>query len=766
MNTLIDTTVSSWDAMTSHRRRSNPIMQANVGNVANEMGSSKEAQAAQAKVIKQEREAYGVMINGQTLSVAALVAAARYRVTPALDDSPEVRKRIEAAVETLAKRLESGESLYGINTGFGGSADSRTGNMRALQLALLQHQQIGLLPLPANFQTTTPSRPDSSLPLSTHMLSQPEAWVRGAMVVRLNSLMRGHSGVRFVVLERMQKLLKENITPMVPLRGTISASGDLSPLSYVAGTLAGQSGIQTWVDTKDGRRVPMAADQALKSKSIPKTVFEPKEALGILNGTAFSTATAALTIHDASMLCLLTQFTTAMAVEAARGTDGSFAAFIHQVCRPHAGQVECAATIQSMLEGSKLASHWREETHVHMSEDEGSLRQDRYPLRTAAQWIGPQIEELQHSWKTIEREMNSTTDNPLIEVHEDGVNSTIHHGGNFQAMAISNTMERTRLALAHFGKLTFQQMTELINPAMSRGLPANLAATDPSLNFMAKGIDIALAAATAELGYLANPVTSHVQSAEMGNQAVNSMALVSTRYTIEAVETLSHLMAWSLYLLCQALDLRALQLKLAIKLESEIEKSINKYFSTWIDAVNQKQLARQVFVRLNKRMDETSARDLHSRLTDAYMFAGGVLVHYFSSLPSGGGADPLRTIMAWRDYSANETWTLYRNMTQQFLDDPKGCHASPLLGKTSKLYEFIRRTLGVPMHGKENMLEFAGEEGKLTDTIGSYVSVIYHSLRNGDLYSVLIDTAKDVQASRTPVIESLLNRIQTPIAHL
>lgn len=171
-------------------------------------------------------------------------------------------------------------------------------------------------------------------------------------------------------------------------------------------------------------------------------------------------------------------------------------------------------------------------------------------------------------------------------------------------------------------------------------------------------------------------------------------------------------------------------------------------------------LAHQVFVRLNKRMDETSARDLHARLSDAYMNAGYVLVAYFSSLPSGGGADPLRTIMggcwdrlsvletgshlhvhivscslsaAWRDASANETFALYRRLTNEFLADPKGCHASPLLGKTAKLYEFVRRTLGVPMHGRENNLEFAGEEGKLRETIGGWVSVIYHALRNGDV---------------------------------
>ena len=108
------------------------------------------------------------------------------------------------------------------------------------------------------------------------------------------------------------------------------------------------------------------------------------------------------------------------------------------------------------------------------------------------------------------------TDNPLV----DGETGTVHHGGNFQAMAVTNAMEKTRLGLHHLGKLLFAQCAELINPAMNRGLPPSLSATDPSLNYHAKGIDIASAAYVAELGYLANPVSTHIQSAEMHNQAV------------------------------------------------------------------------------------------------------------------------------------------------------------------------------------------------------------------------------------------------------
>jgi phenylalanine ammonia-lyase len=143
------------------------------------------------------------------------------------------------------------------------------------------------------------------------------------------------------------------------------------------------------------------------------------------------------------------------------------------------------------------------------------------------------------------------TDNPLI----DGTTGRVHHGGNFQAMAVTSAMESTRLALHHVGKLIFAQATELTNPAMNRGLPPNLAATDPSLNYHGKGIDIAAAAYVSELGYLANPVSTHIQSAEMHNQAVNSLALISARQTIDAIQVLSMLMASYLYILCQGRSL-------------------------------------------------------------------------------------------------------------------------------------------------------------------------------------------------------------------
>jgi phenylalanine ammonia-lyase len=254
-------------------------------------------------------------------------------------------------------------------------------------------------------------------------------------------------------------------------------------------------------------------------------------------------------------------------------------------------QVECAQNIWNLLHGSKLAQLHEDE--VGLEDDRYLLRQDRYPLRTAPQFLGPQVEDILSALASITQECNSSkhlfpylppdlsfcyhhplpaTDNPLIEA-ETGVT---HHGGNFQAMAVTNAMEKTRLALHHIGKILFAQSTELCNPTMNNGLPPSLAATDPSLNYHGKGIDIATAAYVAELGYLANPVSTHIQSAEMHNQAVkyvlvslprsvspngvvanSSLALISARATVTSLDVLSMLIASYLYLLCQGIMLVA-----------------------------------------------------------------------------------------------------------------------------------------------------------------------------------------------------------------
>ena len=306
--------------------------------------------------------------------------------------------------------------------------------------------------------------------------------------------------------------LQHNLTPVVPLRGSIFASGDLSPLSYIAGAITGNPDI--YVRTEKGI---VSAEGALQQVSVSPITLGPKEGLGLINGTATSAAVASLALYETHHLAILSQILTSMALEALLGSVGNYDPFIARV-RPHEGQTESARAVRQFLQGSGLARGFGHDQDDRQSS--GLLyHQDRYALRTASQWIGPQIEDLTLAHRQITTELNSTTDNPLVDV----IGETTHHGGNFQAVSITSAIEKIRLSLQMIGKLLFAQCSELINPMLNNGLPPNLAADEPSLSYTMKGVDIGMASYMSELAFLANPVSSHVQSAEMHNQALNSL---------------------------------------------------------------------------------------------------------------------------------------------------------------------------------------------------------------------------------------------------
>ncbi|KAG7449657.1 phenylalanine ammonia-lyase [Guyanagaster necrorhizus] len=683
------------------------------------------------KELESYKNGKSVTIDGQTLSIAAITAASRYQASAQLTQSAEVKKRVEKSRTAIADKVDNGISIYGVSTGFGGSADTRTNLPLVLGHSLLQMQHSGVLP--------SSTKPLDALPLLDPMGSttMPESWVRGAILIRMNSLIRGHSGVRWELIEKMKQLLDYNITPVVPLRGSISASGDLSPLSYIAGALVGNPSIRVFDGPAAfGSRTITPSIDALRSHNIDPLPLASKEPLGILNGTAFSASVASLALNDALHLTLLAQVCTAMGVEALAGTRASFDPFIHAVARPHPGQVESAKIIWDLLEGSQFAMTHEEE--VTIKEDEGTLRQDRYPLRTAPQFIGPQVEDLLASIETITRECNSTTDNPL----SDGETGIIHNGGNFQAMAVTNAMEKTRLSLHHLGKILFAQCAELIDPSMNRGLPPSLAATDPSLDYHAKGIDIATAAYVAELGYLANPVSTHIQSAEMHNQAVNSLALISGRATINSLEVLSILMSSYIYVICQALDLRVLREELIDGISSIVKEELVDLFAPILSHPDLTSVTSKVRKTLIDALDRTTTMDATERMNKVAASSTTVLVDFFTSCTfiSGSAAgSALTSIPLFRSRVSSRSAALLDQLRRAYLSGERGAApASTHLKKTRPLYEFVRITLGIRMHGSENYHRFVNGHGTDEVTVGQNVSLIHEAIRDGKLQSLVV----------------------------
>jgi phenylalanine ammonia-lyase len=193
-----------------------------------------------------------------------------------------------------------------------------------------------------------------------------------------------------------------------------------------------------------------------------------------------------------------------MSVEALRGSDESFEPFI-AMARPHPGQADSAQNMKAFLTGSQLLNR-------HDSQNVATLRQDRYSLRTASQWIGPVLENFCLAWDQLTIKLNSVTDNPMT----DSATGRVFHGGNFQARHVTSAVEELRQGLLSIGRMLLAQCTEMINPATSWGLPPNLCSDDPNRSFLFKGLDVVVAGLTSELGFPANPVSSHVQTGRNG----------------------------------------------------------------------------------------------------------------------------------------------------------------------------------------------------------------------------------------------------------
>ncbi|KAF5383479.1 hypothetical protein D9757_006119 [Collybiopsis confluens] len=639
-----------------------------------------------------------VTVDGKTLSIAAIVAASRYHASVELDHSPKTKEKVDKSRNAISDKIDNGISVYGVSTGFGGSADTRTDSPLVLGHALLQMQHAGVLP--------SSTQVLDALPLLDPMGSvMPEAWVRAAILVRMNSLIRGHSGVRWELIDRMNRVLSANITPVVPLRGSISASGDLSPLSYIAGTLCGNPSIRVFDGPSEfGHRRMVSSRVALARHNIAPIPLASKEHLGILNGTAFSAAVASLVLNDAVKLTLFSHVLTAMGVEALSGTRASFHPFIHDIARPHPGQIESAKLVWNLLENSRFAV---------LQEDEVTIEQDE------------------------ERECNSTTDNPLV----DGATGHVHHGGNFQAMAVTNAMEKTRLSLHHIGKLLFAQCAELMDPTMNRGLPPSLASTDPSLNYFAKGIDIATAAYVSELGYLASPVSTHIQSAEMHNQAVNSLALISARQTLTSLDVLTILMASYLLVLCQALDLRAMQTEFLAGLSTICHEEFSTSFGSVLPSSEASVIGEHVLKAAVATFEKTSTLDLHERMHKIAASSTTVLVDFITRSSNLSAVTSLAQIPEFRRRFSERAGLLMDELREAYLFGKRGpSPASPYLHRTKPIYEFVRLTLGIRMHGTENYNRFANGHGFDESTSGENVSLIYEAIRDGKMQQAMISS--------------------------
>lgn len=317
------------------------------------------------------------------------------------------------------------------------------------------------------------------------------------------------------------------------------------------------------------------------------------------------------------------------------------------------------------------------------------------------------------------------------------------HGGNFQALSVTRAAEKVRDVCAYIGRMLFAQEAELVNPAMSNGLGCNLAPGEPSMDGGLKGVDIGSASYVSELGYLANRAGHYVQSAELHNQSINSLALISARYTVNATETLAKLMSNAIYVACQAVDLRALFVRF-----------LSKLHATLLELCQQdKRLSRKLLAVVAVNMMRHTALDLGKRGGISAQFAARAVFSSLSGLAldvkAGDAAEKalatleakLLALIKDAHFSAQAEYFAASRTKWEADDQGPTFGAMPLLCRSSQtLYRFVRRDLGVRMYRGVGDLPDGSpdpEDQAPRRTLGTQLSVIYAASRDGRLQRAL-----------------------------
>jgi phenylalanine ammonia-lyase len=436
-----------------------------------------------------------------------------------------VLARVTASREVLQRKIAKGEQIYGVTTLFGGMADQYVGPellVDVQRLALWQHK------------TTTGPR-------------LAPADVRAAMLLRANSLIKGASGIRLEIIERYATFLNANAVPHVFQRGSIGASGDLVPFSYIAGAILGLD---------PAFRVDLGAEvldshTALRRLGLAPLELQPKEGLALNNGTGVSTGVAANALARAQNLTSLALGIHALYAQAMLSTSQTFAPFIHAV-KPHAGQIWTAAQMAKLLTGSKLM---RDEAAGDRGHRSGKLIQDRYSLRCLPQFLGPIIDGLAIAAGQIEVEANCANDNPLI----DPDTGEVYHTGNFLAQYTAVAMDSLRYLIGLLAKHIDAQIALLMTPEFSYGLPASLVGnTAGAANVGLKSLQLGGNQMMPLIGYYGHPVADRFPThAEQFNQNINSQAMNAANLAREQLDVLEHYLAVALLCGVQAVELRA-----------------------------------------------------------------------------------------------------------------------------------------------------------------------------------------------------------------
>jgi phenylalanine ammonia-lyase len=465
-----------------------------------------------------------ITICGDHLTVEDIVAVAK-GAEVRISDDPIVLGRVAASCRRIEDALARREPIYGVTSLYGGMADTSVPDHLTAQL-----QRVALI----THRNATGPR-----------LLREE--VRAAMLLRANSLLKGYSAVRLEVIGRFVACLNAGLTPHAHRLGSIGASGDLIPLSYIGASVLGLD--PAFLVDVDGETLNCV--EGLARIGLHPLAPRPKEGLALNNGTNACTGVTALCVDRVRALYILSFGVQALMFQALRATSQSFHPAIHAV-KPHDGQVFVAACFRDLLAGSQLI---RDESAGARGHRAQGLLQDRYSLRCLPQFTGPIIEAWAVAARQIETEANSANDNPLI----DPDTGEVYHTGNFLAQYTATAADSLRLHMAMLIKHLDGQIAMLVAPEFSLGLsPSLVGNTALGLNIGLKSLQIHCNSLAPLVQYHARPMADLFPThAEQFNQNINSQGMNAANLTRDSLDVAEQFLACAMIFALQAVELRA-----------------------------------------------------------------------------------------------------------------------------------------------------------------------------------------------------------------
>jgi histidine ammonia-lyase len=501
--------------------------------------------------------------------------------------------KVQRTADFLAEQVKRGEPIYGVTTGFGSNADKLLGAHRARD------------ELPgADLVKRDPEVRDGTLLeelqrnlVITHAVcvGKPLAIdvVRAMLAIRVNTLMRGHSGIRAATLQALAELLNRNVIPVIPEKGSVGASGDLAPLSHLANVLLGEGEA-----FYGGERLP--GGEALKRAGLVPVRLSFKEGLALNNGTTQMLATAALALDRLEKLLATADLAAAMTLDAFAGRTSAFKPEVHAL-RPHPGQLETAANLRALLEGSTLADiayhlvprfktwlaeswsdpadqqhrfdigwdyvppsqrHGKEAFYARFLPFKGGKKhqpQDAYCLRCIPQVHGAVRDALAQAQRVIDIELNAVTDNPLVFPDAAGakvIEDQVISAGHFHGMPLALVMSYVKASIPVLASISERRLNKLVDPATNDGLPAFLIGNEDATDSGFMIVQYTAAALVNDLATRAHPASVYSIPTSANAEDHVSMGANEARHVLEMTEDLSHVLALELYTAAQALEYR------------------------------------------------------------------------------------------------------------------------------------------------------------------------------------------------------------------